>query len=163
MIGLAAVAGLGLSRAMAKPPVSGMDKAWLVEAHQINLAEIAVGKMAEQKGQSQAVKNAGRTLVADHQNLDRMLEAGAQKLGVQLPDSPSAAEQEQANSLEQKSGADFDEAFLHMEIQGHQEAIADTRRESKAGSSIAVTNLALKTLPVLESHLRMLEQIGEQQ
>nr|WP_305786960.1 DUF4142 domain-containing protein [Actinoplanes lichenis] len=64
---------------------SDQDAAYLRAAHQSNLAEIAGGKVAQQKGQSQDVKDLGARFVTDHTKLDAALRQTADQLGVDLP------------------------------------------------------------------------------
>ncbi|HET8700243.1 MAG TPA: DUF4142 domain-containing protein, partial [Nitrococcus sp.] len=100
----------GAYAAPANQQLSQQDKMWLEKAHQTNLAEIELGKMAESKGHSSAVREAGLTLRSDHEKLDSKLKQVAEELKVSLPDSPSMEEQSTAKMLSEKSGMQFDQA-----------------------------------------------------
>jgi putative membrane protein len=143
---------------MTSPQLSQQDKMWVKNAHQVNLAEIKEGKMAEQKAKSPKVKKIGKTLVSDHSKLDRKLMSAAKKMNVTLPSSPSMKQQSEAQMLSQKSGSQFDRTFIQDNIKGHKKAIQKTQKEMSQGKSKKVKKLAKKTLPVLKKHLHMVKK-----
>src|SRR3979490_1027121 len=79
----AALTGLTSAAAYAAP--SAQDTLFFQQAHQANLAEIAAGNLAIQKGASQQVRDLGARFVTDHTNLDQGLQQAAATLGVALP------------------------------------------------------------------------------
>jgi putative membrane protein len=159
--GVGAYAAPATTTAMTSSKVSHQDKMWMKKAHQVNLAEIKEGKMAEHKAKSPKVKKIGRTFVSDHSKLDMKLVSAANKLNVNLPPSPSMKQQSQAQKLQKKSGAQFDHAFIQDNIKGHKKAIHMTKREKSQGQSKKVKKLAKKTLPVLKKHLHMVKKASK--
>lgn len=151
----------GAYAASANQQLSQQDKMWLEKAHQSNLAEIKLGKMAESKGHSSAVREAGKILRSDHEQLDAKLKPVAERLNVSLPESPSQEEQAVAKMLSDKSGMQFDEAWVKNEISDHEKAISKTKNEISQVSSHEVQMLAKNTLPVLEKHLHMLRRTAD--
>jgi putative membrane protein len=139
------------------PSVSSRDRAWLVEAHQANLAEQQGGRLAEKKGSSAAVRRAGGTLVVDHGALDADVTQVAGVLGVELPRTAGSEHIADAKRLEKESGGRFDHDFVSTMIAGHKKVIADTEAEVREGSSPKVTGLARAALPTLHKHLNMLQ------
>jgi putative membrane protein len=105
-VGIAVLLSITVTPAQAAP--SQQDTAFLQAAHQSNLAEIAGGTLAQQKGQSQQVKDLGARFVTDHTNLDNSLKQAAQALGVTLPDAPDADQQAVAARYQATSGTAFD-------------------------------------------------------
>src|SRR5690349_24279135 len=98
------VAGLLLVPATAAQAApSDQDAAYLKAAHQSNLAEISGGKLAQQKGQSQQVKDLGARFVADHTKLDAAVQQTASQLGVDLPAAPNEKQQALAAKYQQTS------------------------------------------------------------
>jgi predicted outer membrane protein len=132
---------------------SAQDKAWLVAAHQVNLAEIAAGKLAEQKGTSPTVKALGKRFVEDHTKLDRSLRSVAQQANVTLPHAPSAAQLAAVQQLNATAkGADFDKLWIQQQLAGHASAIQATQQEVEKGSDAQVKQAAVKALPVIKAH-----------
>src|SRR5262245_6521019 len=62
------------------------DNAVLVDLHKTNLHEIAMGKMAQDQGKSDAVKEFGKTLEKDHKEADKKVQDVATSVGVKLPE-----------------------------------------------------------------------------
>ncbi|HJU07114.1 MAG TPA: DUF4142 domain-containing protein [Rhodanobacteraceae bacterium] len=137
---------------------SPQDRAWLVAAHQTNLAEFAAGNLAAQSGHTESVRNAGRMLVDDHRALDAKLQPVAKQLGVKLPDYPNAQQQAEMQRFQRESGMQFDQTWAHVEGDGHVLAIELTVKETQQGSSPQVKQLAAAALPVLKKHLKVLRQ-----
>lgn len=132
---------------------SAQDRDWLVFAHQVNLAEVAAGELAQKKGGTAAVRSAGRMLVTDHERLDAKVTALARKLGVTLPKTAPPDQEALARKLENESGRTFDQDFLSAMVTGHQNAVEKTKAEIAQGSSPEVKNLARTALPDLKKHL----------
>ena len=121
---LAAVTGLLLvpgTAALAAP--SDQDTTYMKAAHQSNLAEIAGGKIAQQKGESQQVKDLGERFVTDHTKLDQALRQTAEDLGVDLPGAPNAAQQALAKRYQAASGDDFDALFVATQMDAQMAAM----------------------------------------
>lgn len=137
---------------------SSRDRGWLTFAHQVNLAEVAAGELAQKKGGTATVRSAGKMLVTDHERLDAKVTALAGKLGVTLPKTAPPDQKALARKLENESGRTFDQDFLSGMITGHQNAIAKTKAEIAQGSSPEVKNLAHAALPDLVKHLTTLQK-----
>lgn len=135
---------------------SAQDRAWLRFIHQVNLAEVTAGELAEKKGGTAAVRSAGKTLATDHEALDAKVTKVAGGLGVTLPKTAPPDEEALAKKLEKESGSRFDQDFLSNMITGHRQAIAKTQTEIAQGSAPRVKDLAQMALPDLKKHLSVL-------
>lgn len=134
------------------------DRAWLTFIHQVNLAEMRAGELAQQKGGTAAVRSAGKMLVADHEALDAKVTKVARDLGITLPATAPPDQQALAKKLENESGGRFDRDFLSNMITGHRQAIATTQDEVAQGSAPDVKALARAALPDLNKHLSTLRK-----
>lgn len=152
------VSALSFGAFAAPAQVSHQDQTWLKAAHQVNLEEMQSGELASQQGHAEDVRSTGQTLASDHRNFDAKLKPVAQQLNVSLPDQPTSKAQKQMKMLKAKNGMAFDTAYVKDEIKGHKQAIAKTKHEIADGSSSQVKQLAQQCLPVLEKHLKMLQQ-----
>jgi putative membrane protein len=139
---------------------SEQDTAFLQAAHQSNLAEIATGNQAQQKAQSQAVKDFGAQLVTDHTRLDQALQQVATTLNVDLPDAPNEQQQAAAARLEAASGEEYDALWISTQLEGHAKAMADGEKEIADGSDQTVIQLARDAAPVIMGHHETAEQIA---
>ncbi|GAA3952419.1 hypothetical protein Aau02nite_04140 [Amorphoplanes auranticolor] len=153
--GVAALLLLPATAAVAAP--SDQDTTFLRAAHQSNLAEIATGKLAQQKGASEQVKDLGARWVADHTKLDATLTDTAEALGVDLPDAPNAEQRALARRYEAVSGRDFDALWIPTQMDAHMKAMRLGEKEVAEGSDAQVKKLAQDSAPVVAAHHELLE------
>jgi putative membrane protein len=131
------------------------DKAsqkFITEAIQSNLAEIQVGKLAQDKGQSEDVKSFGQMLVTDHTDANQKAMQVANELGVTPPNEPNAKQKATYDKLSKLSGAAFDREFAKNMVADHKKDISAFQKESKKND--AAGQFAQETLPVLQKHLQ---------
>jgi putative membrane protein len=148
---LLGAAVLAVSPAAAQP--SEQDEAWMVAAHQSNLAEIAAGMAAEEQGTTEAVREMGATLIADHEALDADLVALAEELDVDLPDQPAPEQEAALTEVRAQQGEEFDAAWVASQIEGHRMSLAAGEEEIATGSEEDVVALAEAAAPVIQRHL----------
>ncbi|MEV6302372.1 DUF4142 domain-containing protein [Actinoplanes sp. NPDC051861] len=150
---------LGVSGLMLVPATAAraaeepaLDAEFLKAAHQINLAEIAAGRIAFQKSTDTTVKNVAATFMRDHIRLDANLYLTARDLGVQLPAAPTE-EQTAVAERYRAAGADtFDEYYIQTQLSGHREAVKLTETQIAEGSNAAVRKLAESAAPIIATH-----------
>jgi putative membrane protein len=153
----AAIVGLLLVPGAASAAPSDQDTAYLKAAHQANLAEIAGGKLAQQKAGSQQVKDLGARFVADHTKLDAALTQTASTLGVSLPSAPNAEQRALAARYKAASGDQFDSLFVSTQMTAHMKAMALGQTELAKGSDAAAKKAARDAAPVIKSHHNALD------
>ncbi len=154
----AAVVGAFLAPgAAASAAPSDQDTTYLRAAHQSNLAEIAGGKIAQQKAEDQQVKDLGARFVADHTKLDAALKQTASTLGVTLPSAPNAEQQALAARYRDASAARFDALFVATQMDAHMKAMRLGQTEIADGSDAQAKKAAQDAAPVVASHHDALE------
>jgi putative membrane protein len=160
VVALTIAAGIGVTSAASAGSMapSKQDRAFMAATHQSNLAEIKAGQIAGQKATSGVIRRLGLEFVADHSRLDNDVRALAEQLGVSLPGLLSPTQQAQLAAVSAKSGAAFDSAWVQSRLAGHREALAAGSTELARGSDARVAALAQKAAPVVQMHLRALEQ-----
>ena len=137
-----------------------MDKMFMTKAAEGGMAEVKLGELAQQNGQSQAVKDFGKRMVDDHSKANDQLKEVASKKGVTLPTSPSSHDQAEYNRLSKLQGDSFDKAYSKMMVSDHKKDIGEFKREAGSGSDPDVKSFASQTLPTLQEHLQMAEQMN---
>jgi putative membrane protein len=135
---------------------SEQDTTYLRAAHQSNLAEIAGGRIAQQKGASQAVKDVGARFVEDHTRLDAALRETAAALDVDLPSAPNPEQRALAARYEAASGSDFDALYLATQMDAHMKAMRLGETELARGNDAQAKKLAQDAAPVIASHHELL-------
>jgi putative membrane protein len=140
-----------------------MDKAaqtFMTKAIQGNLAEVAMGQLAQKQGESDAVRSFGQKLVADHSAANQKATSVASGTGVTPPTEPSKKHQSDAAKMAKMSGAEFDRAFARHMVADHKMEIAAHKRAAKMKND-AVAAYATESLPVLEQHLQTAESLSK--
>jgi putative membrane protein len=132
------------------------DQTFFNQASQANLAEIAAGKLAENKGNPK-VKSLGKQMVADHTLAQNELVALAKKESITIPMSPDADQQKALTDLNKLSGKSFDSAYMAVQLADHKIAVALFSEESVNGSDPGAKAFATKYLPKLKMHLQMFQ------
>jgi putative membrane protein len=135
---------------------------FIKESIEGNLAEVKVGGLAEQKGVSQGVKDFGAALAKDHAAANEKAQKVAQAMGVAPPDAPGIKQKAVYTELAALSGETFDKHFVKAMVKDHQEDIAKYEKEANTGSGPAAA-YAKQILPDLRKHLRMAEQLQQQE
>lgn len=162
LVPAAVIGAVLLTSAPALAAPSDQDVSWMQAAHQVNLAEIAAGNAAQQQAATSQVKQLGAMFAQMHTQLDGPLTQAAQRLGVQLPGSPTPQQQQQLAAVQQKSGQAFDTAWVALQIAGHETALAQTQQELSSGSDPTVLAQARAAAPVIQQHLSEVRAIAGQ-
>jgi len=136
------------------------DRSFITSAAEANLAEIDIAKMVNQRSTDPAVKDFANRMVTDHTQASQKLASVAEMNGVQLPTEASATERSKKTELEKLSGAQLNDAYLRDELQGHKETISAFEGEIEHGQNEEAKNYAEQTLPTLQDHIRIGEDIA---
>lgn len=134
------------------------DQTFLTKAIEGNFAEIEMGKLAQEKGQSQGVKDFGAMLVQDHTDGNTKAMDLAHQMNVSnTPTAPTKKQMADHERLMKLSGDKFDAEFAKHMTMDHKEDIAEYTKQSKMKSDDPTASFAAQTLPVLQKHLQAAE------
>ena len=136
---------------------AAQDTTWAQATAQTDLAEITIGKIAEQRAQHSDTKMMAQVTISDHTKNLSQLKQVASQAGITLPTAPNATQQSQAAQLKSVPSSQFDATYDSTQIKGHELSISQTKTEIANGSSSAVKGNAQTYLPVAEKHLQMAE------
>jgi len=149
-------AGSAQSASAAKPLAS--DQKFFKKAAMAGLSEVAAGNVAARQSSNQKVKDFAQQMVSDHGSANEGLQQLAQQKGIPLPTAPDAKQKKALDALAQKQGADFDHAYIEQQVKDHKQAVSLFKTAAKSQDP-DVQAFAQKTLPTLEHHLEMAEQL----
>jgi putative membrane protein len=138
--------------------LAAADKTFVTKAAQGGLAEVQLGQLATQKGQSDDVKKFGQRMVDDHTKANDQLKSIAQQKGVQIPSDLDSKDKALKDKLSGLSGAEFDRMYMQHMVQDHKKDVAEFQKEASNGKDPDVKNFASQTLPTLKEHLQMAQQ-----
>jgi predicted outer membrane protein len=138
------------------------DQQFFNTANEINLAEMRIGKLAQENGSSDAVKKFGQRLATDHSRLNKELQELAGKKGVTLPEKLDEHHQQLVDRLSKLKGTEFDQELAKDMVKGHEKAMEKFEAEIKDGRDLQVRNWADQSVKTLREHLDMARDIEKQ-
>jgi putative membrane protein len=155
---LAGMVVLGL----AVPPLlaASPDEMFVLNVAKDGMAEVELGKLASEKAGSDEVKKFAQRMVTDHSKANDELKSLAQSKNITLPSDVDPKDKATHDRLAKLSGPAFDRAYMQHMVAGHRKAVAAFKKESTSGKDPDVKAWAEKTLPTIEDHLKMAQDIA---
>ena len=136
------------------------DESFLKQAEQNGLAEAESSKLALTKAQHQQVKAFAQQMVDDHTKANDELKALAQSKGVELPNQPSLAQRAKMKLLEKSDPENFDRRYIEqMGVEAHEDTVELFQKAANEARDADVKSYAAKTLPKLQEHLKMAQDL----
>jgi putative membrane protein len=142
------------------PNASTRDAHFVWRASAANQAEVAFGRLAEQRGQSPNEQNFGRMLEMDHAQSEAQLSTIAEPLMLKTSPGLSPMQTSLYQQLQTVPADQFDATFNQVMIQAHQVAIGFYQTEVTSGENLQLRTYAQQTLPALQQHLALAEQLS---
>ena len=136
------------------------DQEFYEEAAQSGLAEVELGKLAQEKARSPEVKAFGAMMVKDHTAANEKLKALAAQKGVKLPTKPGLEHTATKAKLEVLSGETFDKSYVKGMVDDHEDDIEDFEEQVREGKDADAKAFATATLPTLRTHLQHIREIA---
>jgi len=136
------------------------DQHFVTDAAVGGMAEVELGKLAADKAANADVKKFGQRMADDHGKANDELKVLAQSEKITLPSAIDAKHKATIDRLSKLSGEAFDRAYVEEMLKDHQKDVAAFRTESKSGKDPEVKAWAGKTLPTLEEHLKMVQDLN---
>ncbi len=142
----------------ASSKLTAREQQFMKKAAQDDIAEVELGKVAQQKASASDVKQFAQDMVNQHQqNLDK-LKSVAQEENVQLPSEPNAQAKNEKQTLDKLSGKQFDQQYTAYEAREHKQDIAKFRQAERTAKDPALKSYISETLPTLRQHEHMAMQ-----
>lgn len=125
-----------------------------------DMFEIESSKLAQQKG-SPAEKTFASQMVTDHTKTSKEMKGlvAEGKVKAELPASLDSSHQDKLDKLKKASGRDFSSEYSSMQVSAHKDAVDLFERYAKGGDNADLKDWAGKTLPALQHHLQMAQDL----
>jgi putative membrane protein len=123
------------------------------------LGEIKLGKLAMDRGTSEAVRAFGTRMVAEHTLASGEFKEAANEEQIEVPTELSAKDQATYERLSKLSGADFDRAYAQDMVKDHQQDLRDFQREADHGNDDVIRGVAAETVPMIQQHLEQAKEM----
>ena len=132
--------------------VNDKDGDFAVKAADAGLAEVELGKLAQEKATDPRVKDFAQKMVNDHQKANDELMTIATRHNITLPPVVSKDQADKQRQLREKSGAEFDEEYIDMMVKDHDKVVSLFEDASSDAQNADLKAFAAKTLPILKMH-----------
>jgi putative membrane protein len=130
------------------------DQKFLDTAAQTDMIEAHLGKLAQDAGSNQSVKDYGQMLVTDHTGDFGQLQSLAQQAGLTLPTAIDADHNKaMITPMHALKGTAFDHKYIQEMVAGHTQALELYKKEAKDAENPAIRSYAEQTIPTLQKHL----------
>jgi putative membrane protein len=142
--------------------LTAADKSFVRTAAVGGMAEVELGKLAQQKSSNDNVKQFGNHMVEDHTKANAELKQLAEGKGMTIPNSLDKSNRATMEKLSKLEGADFDRQYMKDMLADHKKDISEFKKASKVAKDEDIKGFAAKTLPTLQEHLQMAQSTYEQ-
>jgi putative membrane protein len=134
------------------------DQEFITKAAQGSMMEIQLAQMAQEKAASEEVKDYAKKLEQDHKKANDQLKEIASERGVDVPQD-LGSHAKTMDKFSKLSGEEFDKAYIRSQVKDHKKDIKLFQKQANRGMDSSVKEFAENTVPVLQEHLRMAQQL----
>lgn len=145
----------------ADAPDPATPQGFVTMAASSDMYEIEAGRLAQENGTSQSVKDFGAMMVKDHTaSSDKLKTAvGAGGADLAIPPAMLPRHQQQLDAL-RNAGDAFDATYIQQQEAAHQEALALLQGQASAGTVASLKAFAAEVQPVVEGHLEHVRSLA---
>jgi putative membrane protein len=148
----------------AAPPAHQLSRAdmnFMKEAAIGGMAEVELGKLAQQNAKSDDVKQFGGRMVEDHGAANKDLATLADNKGMALPRQLDAKHAQLRDKLARLRGAEFDRAYMREMTKDHDKDVKAFRHQAQSAADPDLKQFAAKTAGVIEQHDKMAHDLSQ--
>jgi len=147
----------GVNSALGVAPRTGD---FILQASASDMFEIESSKLALQKG-DETTKAFAQQMITDHEKTSAELKALL--AGGKVQGNPVTAltedHKEEVDELAKLEGAEFNEEYIDDQVEAHEDAVDLFKRYAEEGENAELKAWAAKTLPALEHHYKMAQDL----
>ena len=133
------------------------DAKFLMNAAEMQLQQIALGKSSQKRGNAAHVIELGKLLDEEYTRSFAELKNLADKKSISIPATITQDSKEENTKLEEKNGGDYGKIFSKIIVEEHENAIKMYEKVSTDSKDPEVGAWATKKLPVLRTLLMKAE------
>jgi putative membrane protein len=135
---------------------------FVTEAAQSDMFEIQSSQLALNEADA-STKQFAQRMVTDHQKTTTELKGlvGNGDAKATLPATMGSSQRSMLTKLKGLHGSDFTTQYHSDQVSAHKDAVSLFERYAKGGDSSALKSWAGKTLPVLQDHLKMAQDLNK--
>ena len=126
-----------------------------------DMTEIAAAKIGQERGNAQE-KAFATQMITDHTKTSEELKSMVPvEARAAIPTALDSSSQSKIDKLKNAKPDDFSSDFDAMQVSAHKDAVSLFERYAKGGEDAKLKEWAGKTLPALQHHLEMAQNLGK--
>jgi putative membrane protein len=131
------------------------------EAAMSDMTEIAASKLGQERGNAQE-KTFASQMITDHTKTSEQLKSKASAdAKASIPTAFDSSSQSKIDKLKDAKPDSFSSDFDSMQVSAHKDAVSLFERYAKNGEDPKLKDWAGETLPTLQHHLEMAQDLGK--
>ena len=131
-------------------------------AVQGNFTEVALGRLADDKASDSEVKDFGKRMVSDHDDMNDQWAKLASKYHMRImnpgPDFGTSGK-DAIDRLQKLDGREFDQAYMIEMIRDHEQDLSEFQRLRSSARDPEIRDLAASGASTIEEHLTLARQV----
>jgi putative membrane protein len=139
--------------------LTAADQTFLNDVLRIHVEEQALARLAKTKAQNEDVRDYAEMLENDHTDALQDTVDLMEKYNIQQPADLDMTRQTATAKFEGKTGQAFDQEYINMMVQGHQQALDKAQQHSAATQNEDVREFAQDMMGSVEKHLNEAKEI----
>jgi putative membrane protein len=137
------------------------DQAFIRQMFESDAVEVQLGQMAQEKSQSDDVKQFAQKMVENRKRLDDQLAPLAKRLDVGQPKGPDKKMKQEIARLQSLSGQQFDEEYIRTIAKAHEKDVKNIKQAADASQDPSVQRTAQADAPIIEQHLQAIQKMAQ--
>jgi putative membrane protein len=135
------------------------DRLFTILAAQGGMAEVDLGKLAQQKSRNEVVTAFAKQMIEDHGKANEKLAQLAKQAGVPLPGEIAPDQQDAKQKLSALDQGQFDAEYMRVQVTDHQKTVQLLLWVIASGQNADLQHFASETLPTVLHHLQLAQGI----
>lgn len=140
---------------------SMIDQAFVREMMQSDAVEVQLGQLAQEKSQSDDVKQFAQKMIENRKRLDDQLAPLAKQLDVSQPNGPDKKTKKEIEKMQAMSGPQFDEEYIRTIEKAHEKDVKSFKQAAEASQNPNIQKTAQADAPVIEQHLAAVQKLAQ--
>jgi putative membrane protein len=140
---------------------SMIDQSFVREMMQSDAVEVQLGQLAQEKSQSDDVKQFAEKMVENRKRLDEQLAALAKQMDVSQPNGPDKKTKKEIEKMQALSGPQFDEEYIRTIEKAHEKDVKSFKQAAESSQNPNVQKTAQTDAPVIEQHLAAIQKLAQ--
>jgi putative membrane protein len=138
------------------------DRLFTTLAAQGGIAEVELGKLAQQKSRNEVVNAFAQQMIGDHGKSNAQLAEVAKQAGLSLPTEPAPDQLQTRQKLLMLSQGQFEVEYMRVQVIEHQKTVQLLLWVIASGENSDLQRFATDTLPTVLHHLQRAQDLVSQ-